>query len=126
MPLLGCSYSQARSDLARFFADLRIHQWVGSGQPVNQDPLKRRVGRPARYAPPQLIRDLRRQGLSFREIAQQTGFGYGTVRRAFLGVPTTSRASLAGAGQEDLPDLGTSSPTQVLAPSSPCPTASAS
>jgi hypothetical protein len=82
---------------------------------------KRRVGRPPRYAPSELISDLRRKGLSFREIARQTGFGYGTVRRAFLGVPTTSRAYLAGAAQADSSGLGIGNPSQTLALSFPFP-----
>lgn len=46
---------------------------------------KRPVGRPSRDASPQQIRELRSQGRSFREIARETGFGYGTVRRAYWG-----------------------------------------
>jgi DNA invertase Pin-like site-specific DNA recombinase len=41
------------------------------------------VGRPRRFVPPEQIRELRRKGLSFRQIARKTGFGYGSVRRAF-------------------------------------------
>lgn len=44
---------------------------------------KRRVGRPRIHIPPELIRNLREQGLSFRKIAVLTGFGYGSVRRAW-------------------------------------------
>jgi DNA invertase Pin-like site-specific DNA recombinase len=47
---------------------------------------KRRVGRPSRDACPQQIRELRSMGRSFREIARETGFGYGTVRRAYWGI----------------------------------------
>lgn len=43
----------------------------------------RPVGRPRVYVSSQLILKLRDQGLSFRQIASVTGFGYGTVRRAF-------------------------------------------
>lgn len=45
---------------------------------------KRSVGRPRRHVEPDQINNLRGQGLSFREIAQQTGLGYGTVRRVLL------------------------------------------
>ena len=44
--------------------------------------LKKR-GRPRRHAPPDQIRAMRTQGLSFRAIARKTGLGYGTVRRAY-------------------------------------------
>ena len=44
--------------------------------------LKKR-GRPRCNAAPDQIRELREQGLSFRAIARRTGFGYGTVRRAY-------------------------------------------
>ena len=43
-------------------------------------------GRPRRHAPPEEIRELRNQGLSFRAIARKTGLGYGTVRRAYWSV----------------------------------------
>jgi transposase len=43
----------------------------------------RPVGRPRVHVSSQLILNLRNQGLSFRQIATDTGFGYGTVRRAF-------------------------------------------
>lgn len=43
----------------------------------------RPVGRPRVYVSPLLILNLRQQGLSFRQIAAVTGFGYGTVRRAY-------------------------------------------
>lgn len=52
--------------------------------PVPRAP--RPVGRPRVYVSPQLILNLRNQGLSFRQIATVTGFGYGTVRRAFQGI----------------------------------------
>jgi len=44
---------------------------------------RRAAGRPRSKVPPDLILELRRQGLSFREIARHTGCGYGTVRRAY-------------------------------------------
>jgi hypothetical protein len=47
---------------------------------------KRPVGRPRRNVPAETLLDLRQRGLSFRQIAEQTGFGYGTVRRAYSGV----------------------------------------
>jgi hypothetical protein len=48
------------------------------------------VGRPRRYIAPEHVRELRRQGLSFREIARSTGFGYGTVPRAYSALVTPS------------------------------------
>jgi len=42
------------------------------------------VGRPRRFVSPEQVRELRRAGLSFRQIAQKTGFGYGSVRRAYI------------------------------------------
>ena len=53
--------------------------------------MTRRVGRPPRHVEPELVQRLRSSGMSFREIARQTGFGYGTVRRAYQGISTTSR-----------------------------------
>lgn len=47
---------------------------------------KRLVGRPPCGASPERIRALRSRGWSFREIARATGYGYGTVRRAFWGI----------------------------------------
>lgn len=47
--------------------------------------LPARRGRPARRLSVQAIRELYRQGNSFRSIAAATGIGYGTVRRAFHG-----------------------------------------
>jgi hypothetical protein len=54
---------------------------------------KRPVGRPSREASPQQIRELRSLGRSFREIARETGYGYGTVRRAYWGIHTASRTN---------------------------------
>ena len=45
-----------------------------------------RRGRPARCLSVQVIRSLYGQGYSFRAIAETTGIGYGTVRRAFHGL----------------------------------------
>jgi transposase len=45
-----------------------------------------RRGRPARCLSVQVIRALYGQGYSFRAIAETTGIGYGTVRRAFHGL----------------------------------------
>ena len=45
---------------------------------------RRRVGRPRRDIDSECIRYLKSLGLSFRVIAQATGAGYGTVRRAYL------------------------------------------
>ncbi len=44
---------------------------------------KRPVGRPSVQASPELVRALRNVGLSYRRIAQETGYSYGTVRRAY-------------------------------------------
>ena len=52
----------------------------------------RPVGRPRVYVSPQLILNLRHQGLSFRQIASVTGFGYGTVRRAFQRIEVPNSA----------------------------------
>lgn len=43
----------------------------------------RPAGRPRQEVPPKLVHQLREKGLSFRAIAHQTGFGYGSVRRAY-------------------------------------------
>lgn len=48
--------------------------------------IRGRRGRPARNVPVEVIRGLYGQGLSFRAIADATGIGYGTVRRAFHGL----------------------------------------
>ena len=62
----------------------------------------KRVGRPARLVEPNLVKQLYTAGLSFREIARKTGLGYGTVRRAFLGIQTTSQMKcLAVMGARD-------------------------
>jgi transposase len=48
--------------------------------------LSGRRGRPARCLSVQTIRKLYGLGHSFRAIAEMTGIGYGTVRRAFHGL----------------------------------------
>jgi hypothetical protein len=58
---------------------------------------KRSVGRPRRPVPADRVHELRRQGLSFREIARQTGYGYGSVRRAFFGAVAMDAPSLRSA-----------------------------
>ena len=45
-----------------------------------------RPGRPTRYVNVDLVRGLYDMGYSFRAISRKTGFGYGTVRRAFHGL----------------------------------------
>ena len=65
----------------------------GSGMPQIR---RLSVGRPRRFVPPEQIRELRRKGLSFRQIARTTGFGYGSVRRAF------QMAVASGGSGEDL------------------------
>jgi hypothetical protein len=44
---------------------------------------KRKVGRPQVNMPLELIQRLREEGLSFRRISRLTGYGYGSVRRAW-------------------------------------------
>ena len=44
---------------------------------------RRSNGRPACPVAAEKVRELREKGLSFRQIAKTTGFGYGTVRRAY-------------------------------------------
>ncbi len=51
---------------------------------------KRSVGRPRCCFAPGQISELRGRGMSFREIARKMGLGYGTVRRAFLNICSTS------------------------------------
>ena len=48
---------------------------------------KRKAGRPRIHVPPELIQYLREKGLSFRNISMLTGFGYGSVRRAWHNRP---------------------------------------
>ncbi len=43
---------------------------------------RKTAGRPRLQLAPDYLNDLRRAGLSFREIARRTGLGYGSVRRA--------------------------------------------
>lgn len=66
--------------------------------------LKRPVGRPRIHVPPQLIWHLRNQGLSLRQIAAVTGYGYGSVRRALLSLPASGvsqpRSDHAARGEE--------------------------
>jgi DNA invertase Pin-like site-specific DNA recombinase len=45
---------------------------------------QRAIGRPRANASPQVVKELRQQGLSYRMIARLTGFGYGTIRRIYL------------------------------------------
>jgi DNA invertase Pin-like site-specific DNA recombinase len=50
-----------------------------------------KVGRPRRPVPSEVVRKLRDQGLSFRQIARKLSFGYGSVRRAYYtNEPATS------------------------------------
>ena len=64
---------------------------------TNETRLKRSVGRPRRPVPADWVRELRRQGLSFREIARETGYGYGSVRRAFFGAVAMDAPRLSSA-----------------------------
>jgi hypothetical protein len=52
----------------------------------------RKVGRPRVNVPPELIQRLREEGLSFRRISQLTGFGYGSVRRAWKKIAAAQKA----------------------------------
>jgi len=54
---------------------------------------KRPVGRPPRDVPRERILELRHRGRSFREIARETGCGYGTVRRAYWGAGACAAAT---------------------------------
>ena len=58
--------------------------------------VRRPVGRPRIDIPPQLIRHLRNQGLSLRQIAAVTGYGYGSVRRALLSLQAEAQVRRAG------------------------------
>ena len=58
--------------------------------------LKRPVGRPRIHVQPQLIGHLRDQGLSLRQIAAVTGYGYGSVRRALLTLQTAPEIRRVG------------------------------
>jgi hypothetical protein len=62
---------------------------------------KASVGRPRRFIPPEQVEQLRREGLSFREIARKTGFGYGSVRRAYS-LSADARVANEGFGQNNL------------------------
>lgn len=55
---------------------------------------KRKAGRPAKVVDPTAVRHLKEEGFSFRAIARQLGCGYGSARRAFRGIPTTSKTLL--------------------------------
>lgn len=61
---------------------------------------KRKVGRPQVYVPLELIQRLREQGLSFRRISQLTGFGYGSVRRAWKRIAGGQQADGASGPRE--------------------------
>ena len=56
---------------------------ASTGIPSGPARAGKAAGRRRREVSPDLIQELRRQGLSFRQIARHTGFGYGTVRRAY-------------------------------------------
>ena len=47
------------------------------------DTTRGKVGRPRRPVAAAAVCELRNQGLSFRRIAEQLAFGYGSVRRAY-------------------------------------------
>jgi hypothetical protein len=51
---------------------------------VQKGEKRKGAGRPQRHVPEDQIRALRDQGLSFREIARKTGYGCGSVRRAYI------------------------------------------
>jgi hypothetical protein len=54
--------------------------------------LRGKVGRPPVPIDRKLIRDLWNAGLSFRQIAEKTGLGYETVRRAYFGPTSEPKA----------------------------------
>jgi hypothetical protein len=60
----------------------------------------RKVGRPQVYVPLELIQRLREEGLSFRRISQLTGFGYGSVRRAWKKIAAAQKAD-GGRGTQE-------------------------
>jgi hypothetical protein len=76
--------------------------WETCEIPVTEGRSKRKVGRPRRPVPAGHVHELRRRGLSFREIAREIGFGYGSVRRAYLSSIELDTASLSptGAGEQ--------------------------
>jgi len=51
------------------------------------------VGRPRIYVPPELIRHLKNQGLSLRQISAITGYSYGSLRRALKNLEPAGRHS---------------------------------
>jgi hypothetical protein len=59
-----------------------------------------RRGRPVRLVPLETIRNLYRQGYSFRAISRSTGLGYGTVRRAFHGLAPLGAEMQEGKAEE--------------------------
>ena len=61
---------------------------------------KRKVGRPQVNVSLELIQRLREEGLSFRRISQLTGFGYGSVRRAWKKIAAAQKADGARGPQE--------------------------
>jgi len=66
---------------------------------------KRPVGRPRRPVAADAVRELRKAGLSFRQIARKLGFGYGSIRRAYYGAYSNeehpcSRVATAGISSE--------------------------
>ena len=68
--------------------------------PAAPESIKRQRGRPRRDVSTERIRELRTQGLSFRQIANRTGFGYGTVRRAFFSESVPQQSTLVDAAME--------------------------
>ena len=79
----------------------RVRNRAVSTAPVS---IKRLRGRPRRYVSPERVRELRMQGLSFRQIASRTGFGYGTVRRAFLSESAPPQPTPVAGSQADAPE----------------------
>lgn len=47
-------------------------------------PIRNLGGRPRRAVAVEKVEQLRKQGLSYRQIARRMRLGYGTVRRAYL------------------------------------------
>jgi DNA invertase Pin-like site-specific DNA recombinase len=83
---------------------------------INEIRKRRSAGRPPKCVSADYIRQLHSQGLSFRQIARQTGFGYGTVRRAYYGAPAASHARWSGSPRlqtRDAAAFSTLSPAPV-------------
>ena len=71
--------------LALFSPEIRLSEVrVSAMMPQTSQNFQRR-GRPARQASRILVKELRKEGWSYRRIAKAMGLGYGTVRRVATG-----------------------------------------